>query len=245
MIQRIDGRQPNQLREVRITRNFTKAAESSILFEIGNTRIICTATVEERVPAHCKGSGKGWVTAEYSMLPRATRERTSREAARGKQTGRTQEIQRLIGRALRGVIDLRKLGERTIIIDCDVIEADGGTRVASITGGYIALYEAVSRLLSEGKLANNPMGTFLAAISVGIKDNQPLLDLCYEEDSNCDTDLNVIMTESGHYIELQGTAEGEAFSREELNQMLDLAEAGIMDLIWQQKQVLGLVEKCC
>jgi ribonuclease PH len=244
MTERIDGRQPNQLRAVRITKNFTQMAESSILFEIGNTRVICTASIEDKVPPHCKGSGKGWVTAEYSMLPRATKDRTAREATRGKQTGRTQEIQRLIGRALRGVTDLSKLGERTIIIDCDVIQADGGTRVASITGGYIALYEAVSTLLAEGKLADNPLGSFLAAISVGVKDNVALLDLCYEEDSTCDTDLNVIMTESGHFIELQGTAEGMAFSREALEEMLDLAKNGIIDLIGQQKKALGIVEEC-
>ena len=242
MTERIDGRETNQLRKVSVTKNFTKMAESSVLFEIGNTRVICTATIiEDKVPSHCKADNKGWITAEYSMLPRATRERTQREAIRGKQSGRTQEIQRLIGRVLRGVTDLGKLGERTIIIDCDVIEADGGTRVASITGGYIVLYEAINKLVAEGKLAENPLSSFLAAISVGIKDNTVLLDLCYEEDAACDTDLNVVMTETGHFIELQGTAEGTAFSHDELNRMLNLAKSGIFDLLRLQKEVLGLV----
>ena len=239
-MQRMDERRPDQLRPVCVTRNFTTMAEASVLIEMGQTRVICTATVEDKVPPHCKGTGKGWVTAEYSMLPRATPTRSAREAARGKQTGRTQEIQRLIGRSLRGVTDLTRLGERTITIDCDVIQADGGTRVASITGGYIALFEAIQALMQKGLLTQNPLNEFVAAVSVGIVDGQPLLDLCYVEDSTCGTDLNVVMTESGNLIEIQGTAEGAAFSRSELSQMLELAQKGILELVTHQKKAFAI-----
>ncbi|MDM0043349.1 ribonuclease PH [Variovorax dokdonensis] len=232
------GRSADQLREVRITRGFTIHAEGSVLIEFGNTRVLCTASVEERVPPHKRGSGEGWVTAEYGMLPRSTHTRSDREAARGKQSGRTQEIQRLIGRSMRAVFDLKLLGERTIHLDCDVLQADGGTRTAAITGAFVAAQDAVSRLLSDGLLTATPIREHVAAVSVGIVEGTPLLDLEYTEDSACDTDMNVVMTGAGHYIEVQGTAEGAAFSRDEMNQLLALAEKGIGELVALQTQAL-------
>jgi ribonuclease PH len=231
-------RQPNQLRAIRITRNYIKHAEGSVLIECGDTWVICTASVEERVPPHKKGSGEGWVTAEYGMLPRSTGERMNREAAKGKQSGRTQEIQRLIGRSLRAVVDLKKLGERTIQIDCDVIQADGGTRTASITGAFVALYDAVRELLSRGLITESPLKDYIAAISVGIHQDTPVLDLDYLEDSQCDTDMNVVMLGSGHFVEVQGTAEGHPFSREEMDVLLELAKGGIAELIVMQREAL-------
>ncbi|MGZ8256862.1 MAG: ribonuclease PH [Gallionella sp.] len=236
---RSSSRQPNQLRSTNIVRHYTKHAEGSVLIECGDTKVICTASVEERVPAHKKGSGEGWVTAEYGMLPRSTGSRMNREAAKGKQSGRTQEIQRLIGRSLRAVVDLKKLGERTIQLDCDVIQADGGTRTASITGSYVALHDAVSGLLAKGLLTESPLNDFVAAISVGMVKGVPMLDLDYVEDSACDTDMNVVMLGSGHFVEVQGTAEGQAFSRDEMNALLDLAQGGIADLIAMQHAVLA------
>jgi ribonuclease PH len=236
--QRTDNRAANQLRPVKITRNYTMHAEGSVLIEFGNTKVLCTASVEDRVPPHKKGSGEGWVTAEYGMLPRATHTRSSREAAKGKQTGRTQEIQRLIGRSLRAVFDLKKLGERTISLDCDVIQADGGTRTASITGAFVAAQDAVNQLIAQGKLTESPIIQSVAAISVGIVQGTPLLDLEYTEDSACDTDMNVVMTGAGHYIEVQGTAEGAAFSRKEMDALLLLAEKGIGELVTMQQQSL-------
>ena len=231
-------RSPNQLREIRITRHYIKHAEGSVLIECGDTKVICTASVEERVPPHKKGSGEGWVTSEYGMLPRSTNERMSREAAKGKQSGRTQEIQRLIGRSLRAVVDLRKLGERTIQIDCDVIQADGGTRTASITGGFVAMLDAVSSLLRFGNIQESPLKDFVAAISVGVYQGAPVLDLDYAEDSACDTDMNVVMLGNGHFVEVQGTAEGHAFSRAEMSALLDLAQNGIARLIVMQRTAL-------
>ncbi|HCI52787.1 MAG TPA: ribonuclease PH [Gallionella sp.] len=236
---RPSSRQANQLREIRITRHYTKHAEGSVLIECGDTKVICTASVEERVPPHKKGSGEGWVTAEYGMLPRSTGSRMQREAAKGKQSGRTQEIQRLIGRSLRAVVDLKKLGERTIQIDCDVIQADGGTRTASITGAYVALQDAVSSLIEKGLLTQTPVTDAIAAISVGIYQGTPVLDLDYLEDSACDTDMNVVMLGSGHFVEVQGTAEGHAFSRAEMDQLLELAQNGIIDLIKMQQAALA------
>ncbi len=236
---RPSSRQENQLREIRITRHYTKHAEGSVLIECGDTKVICTASVEERVPPHKKGSGEGWVTAEYGMLPRSTGSRMQREAAKGKQSGRTQEIQRLIGRSLRAVVDLKKLGERTIQIDCDVIQADGGTRTASITGAYVALHDAVTCLMQKGLLQENPIIDAIAAISVGIYQGTPVLDLDYLEDSACDTDMNVVMLGSGHFVEVQGTAEGYAFSRAEMDQLLELAQNGIADLIKIQQAALS------
>lgn len=227
------------MRTLRITQGYTKHAEGSVLIECGDTKVICTASVLEKVPPHKKNTGEGWVTAEYGMLPRSTGTRTDREAARGKQSGRTQEIQRLIGRSLRAVVDLKKLGERTIHIDCDVIQADGGTRTASITGAYVALADAVNWLIREGKLDESPLLDHVAAISVGIYQGVPVLDLDYAEDSDCDTDMNVVMTGSGGLIEIQGTAEGETFSRKELNELLDLAADGVRQLIEAQMAVLG------
>ena len=231
-------RAANQLRPVRITRGYTIHAEGSVLIEFGDTRVLCTASVEEKVPPHKKGSGEGWVTAEYGMLPRATHTRSSREAAKGKQTGRTQEIQRLIGRSMRAVFDLKKLGERTIHLDCDVLQADGGTRTAAITGAFVAAQDAVSKLLASGALAATPITGHVAAVSVGIVQGTPLLDLEYVEDVDCDTDMNVVMTGAGHFVEVQGTAEGAAFSRTEMNRLLDLAEKGIGELIALQQQAL-------
>jgi ribonuclease PH len=231
-------RASNQLREIRITRHYIKHAEGSVLIECGDTKVICTASVEEKVPPHKKGSGEGWVTAEYGMLPRSTGERMSREAAKGKQSGRTQEIQRLIGRSLRAVVDLQKLGERTIQIDCDVIQADGGTRTAGITGAFVALHDAVSSLMRIGKIQESPLRDFVAAISVGVYQGMPVLDLDYAEDAACDTDMNVVMLGNGHFVEVQGTAEGHAFSRAEMSALLDLAQSGIAKLIAMQRAVL-------
>ncbi len=237
---RADERAADALRPVRITRHYTRYAEGSVLIEFGNTKVLCTASVEEKVPPHKKGSGEGWVTAEYGMLPRATHTRGDREAARGKQSGRTQEIQRLIGRSLRCVFDLAALGERTIHLDCDVIQADGGTRTAAITGAYVAAHDAVSWLLAQSKISRSPIKDAVAAISVGIVEGTPLLDLEYTEDSACDTDMNVVMTGGGGFVELQGTAEGAAFSRVEMNALMDLADKGIRELLAAQRQALGL-----
>jgi ribonuclease PH len=236
--ERSGQRAANQLRPVRITRGYTIHAEGSVLIEFGATKVLCTASVEEKVPGHKKGSGEGWVTAEYGMLPRATHTRGDREAARGKQSGRTQEIQRLIGRSMRAVFDLRKLGERTIHLDCDVLQADGGTRTASITGAYVAACDAVQGLIAAGKLAESPIKDAVAAISVGIVQGFPLLDLEYTEDSACDTDMNVVMTGAGHFVEVQGTAEGAAFTRVEMDALLALADKGIRELIGLQQQAL-------
>ena len=235
---RHDGRMANALRPVRITRQFTKHAEGSVLIEFGDTRVLCTASVEDKVPPHQKGSGQGWVTAEYGMLPRATHTRSAREAAKGKQSGRTQEIQRLIGRSLRAVFDLSLLGERTITLDCDVLQADGGTRTASITGAYVAACDAVHQLMAQGKLSHSPVLNPVAAISVGIVQGVPVLDLDYVEDASCDTDMNVVMTGAGHFVEVQGTAEGVAFSRAEMDQLLALADKGIAELIALQQAAL-------
>jgi ribonuclease PH len=233
------NRAADALRPVTITRQFTVHAEGSVLIEFGQTRVLCTASVEERVPPHKKGSGEGWVTAEYGMLPRATHTRSAREAAKGKQSGRTQEIQRLIGRSLRAVFDLKALGERTITLDCDVLQADGGTRTAAITGAYVAACDAVASLLASGVLTVSPIREPIAAISVGIVDGMPLLDLEYTEDSACDTDMNVVMTGAGHFVEVQGTAEGAAFSRAEMGQLLDLADKGIAELVAMQQAALA------
>ena len=231
-------RNSDQLRDIRITRSFTKHAEGSVLVEFGDTMVLCTASVEEKVPGFLRGQGRGWLTAEYGMLPRATNTRTAREAARGKQSGRTQEIQRLIGRSLRAVADLSLLGERTIQIDCDVIQADGGTRTAGITGAYVAAHDAVTLLLQRGLVASTPLRDFVAAVSVGMYQGEAVLDLDYAEDSACDTDMNVVMTGSGGIVEVQGTAEGVPFSRGELDALLALAQAGIADLINLQKAAL-------
>jgi ribonuclease PH len=236
---RSGARAANALRPVRITRHYTMHAEGSVLIEFGNTKVLCTASVEERVPPHKRGSGEGWVTAEYGMLPRATHSRSDREAAKGKQSGRTQEIQRLIGRSLRAVFDLKKLGERTIQLDCDVIQADGGTRTAAITGAFVAAQDAVHGLLKAGKITETPITAAVAAISVGIVDGTPLLDLEYTEDSACDTDMNVVMTGAGHFVEVQGTAEGMAFTRAEMDQLLGLAEKGIAELMALQQDALS------
>ena len=233
------GRGADQLRPVRITRGYTIHAEGSVLIEFGATRVLCTASVEEKVPGHKKGSGEGWVTAEYGMLPRSTHTRSEREAARGKQSGRTQEIQRLIGRSMRCVFDLRLLGERTIHLDCDVLQADGGTRTAAITGAFVAAQDAVSKLMAQGKLSVSPIRDQVAAISVGMVQGTALLDLEYTEDSACDTDMNVVMTGSGHFVEVQGTAEGAAFSRQQMDALLALAAKGIGELIALQKQSVG------
>ena len=231
-------RHPSQLRPLQMTRRFTRHAEGSVLIEIGDTRVLCTASVEESVPLFLRGSGQGWVTAEYGMLPRSTHTRTGREAAKGKQSGRTQEIQRLIGRALRVVTDLKALGERQITLDCDVLQADGGTRCAAITGAWLALNDACEQLVSQGRLAANPVRDQVAAVSVGIYQGIPVLDLDYAEDAHCDTDMNVVMTGSGGIVEVQGTAEGEPFTRTQMSQLMDLADAGIGQLIAQQKAAL-------
>jgi len=236
---RRNGRAADALRDVRITRRYTRHAEGSVLVEFGDTRVLCTASVEERVPAWMKGRGEGWLTAEYGMLPRATHTRSDREAARGKQSGRTQEIQRLIGRSLRSVVDLKALGERTITFDCDVLQADGGTRTASITGAFVAAQDAVYELRERGLLSGNPIRDHVAAISVGIKDGLALLDLDYEEDSSCDTDMNVVMTGAGGIVEVQGTAEGTPFTRDELARLLDLAGQGIASLVSAQRLALA------
>jgi ribonuclease PH len=237
---RSQGRAANALRPITLTRHYTRHAEGSVLVAFGDTKVLCTASVEEKVPPHKRGSGQGWVTAEYGMLPRATHTRSDREAARGKQSGRTQEIQRLIGRSLRCVFDLGALGERTISLDCDVLQADGGTRTAAITGAFVAAFDAVSWLQAQGKLAASPIKDFVAAVSVGIVEGTPLLDLEYTEDSSCDTDMNVVMTGAGGFVELQGTAEGAAFSRAEMDALVGLAEQGIRELVAAQRQALGL-----
>lgn len=236
---RIDNRENNQLRPISFVRNFTKHAEGSVLVSYGETKVLCTASIETQVPRWLKGKGKGWITAEYGMLPRATHERTQREAAKGKQSGRTQEIQRLIGRSLRAMVDLEKLGENTIYIDCDVLQADGGTRTASITGAAIALVDALEKLQATKKLKADPLVGLVAAVSVGIKNGEVLLDLNYSEDSSCDTDLNVVMTQKGEFIEIQGTAEEKPFTRAQVDEMLAVAEAGIKQLIAEQQAVLG------
>jgi ribonuclease PH len=235
---RAGGRRADQLRPVRIQRGFTRHAEGSVLVEFGDTRVLCTASVEERVPPFLKESGRGWVTAEYGMLPRSTNTRTDREAARGKQTGRTQEIQRLIGRSLRAVVDLSSLGQRTIQLDCDVLQADGGTRTAAITGSFVALHDAVALLRKKNLLAQDPIRDFVAAVSVGMHAGMPLLDLDYSEDSGSGCDMNVVMTGAGSFVEVQGTAEGEVFTRAQLDQLVELAERGIRELIAKQKAVL-------
>ncbi len=239
VVSRPGQRAADALRPVRITRGYTMHAEGSVLIEFGNTKVLCTASVEEKVPPHKRGSGEGWVTAEYGMLPRATHTRSDREAAKGKQSGRTQEIQRLIGRSLRAVFDLKALGERTISLDCDVIQADGGTRTAGITGAFVAAQDAVNRLIADGKIIASPIRDHVAAISVGILGGSPLLDLEYVEDSACDTDMNVVMTGAGHYVEVQGTAEGAAFTRREMDALLSLAEKGIAELVALQKAALA------
>ena len=231
-------RNPDQMRPVRITRGYTRHAEGSVLIEFGDTKVLCTASVLERQPPHLKGTTEGWVTAEYGMLPRSTNTRSDREAARGKQSGRTQEIQRLIGRALRAVVDLSQLGERTIHLDCDVIQADGGTRTASITGAYVALQDAVAFLIAKGLIAQSPVRDAIAAVSVGVYEGVPVLDLDYPEDSACGTDMNVVMTGSGGMVEVQGTAEGEPFSRGQMEAMMNLAEKGIRELVAAQKAAL-------
>ena len=235
---RASQRNANELRSIRLSRGFTCHAEGSVLVEFGATRVLCTASVEDKVPPFLRGKGEGWVTAEYGMLPRATHTRSAREAAKGKQSGRTQEIQRLIGRSLRAVVDLSALGERQITIDCDVLQADGGTRTAAITGAFVAAQDAVSGLLARGLIAESPILHPVAAISVGIVGGVPMLDLDYAQDSSCDTDMNVVMTGAGHYVEVQGTAEGAAFSRAEMDQLLRLAEKGIGELIEMQRRSL-------
>lgn len=238
--QRPSGRAVDQLRPVSITRSYTRHAEGSVLIAFGDTKVICTASIEEKVPGFLKGKGQGWLTAEYGMLPRSTHSRMDREAARGKQSGRTQEIQRLIGRSLRAAFDLQAFGERTLHLDCDVIQADGGTRTAAITGAMVAAHDAFAKLVAAGLIPTIPVRHFVAAVSVGVVRGMPVLDLDYPEDSDCDTDMNVVMTEQGHFIEVQGTAEGAAFDRAGMNRLLDLAQAGIAELIHLQKQALGL-----
>jgi ribonuclease PH len=236
---RPSGRKPEQLRAVRITRGYTRHAEGSVLVEFGDTRVLCTASVLNQQPPHLKGLAQGWVTAEYGMLPRSTNTRTDREAARGRQSGRTQEIQRLIGRALRSVVDLGQLGERTLHLDCDVIQADGGTRTAAITGAFVALHDAAAGLVGQKLLAASPVRDFVAAVSVGVFEGIPVLDLDYAEDARCDTDMNVVMTGSGALVEVQGTAEGRPFTRAQMMAMLDLAERGVRELIAAQRAALG------
>ncbi len=239
-LERSAGRLADALRPVTLQRGYTRHAEGSVLVCFGDTQVLCTASVEEKVPPHKRSSGEGWVTAEYGMLPRATHTRSNREAARGKQSGRTQEIQRLIGRSLRTVFDLGALGERSILIDCDVLQADGGTRTAAITGAFVAAHDAVSFLLQQGRIAKSPIRDFVAAVSVGVVQGTPLLDLEYTEDSTCDTDMNVVMTGSGGFVEVQGTAEGQPFSRAEMDALLELAAKGIRDLNALQKLALGI-----
>jgi ribonuclease PH len=236
---RPSGRSPEQLRDVRITRNFTRHAEGSVLVEFGDTQVLCTASIEESLPPFLRGKGQGWVTAEYGMLPRSTHTRMAREAAKGKQSGRTQEIQRLIGRSLRAVVDLKALGERQITVDCDVIQADGGTRTASITGACVAVHDALTGLVAAGKLPASPLRDWVAAISVGIYKGVPVLDLDYPEDSDCETDMNVVMTGSGGFVEVQGTAEGSPFARAELDSLLGLAADGIARLVQLQKDAVA------
>jgi ribonuclease PH len=237
---RPSGRAPDELRPIQLTRNYTKHAEGSVLIEFGATKVLCTASVEERVPPFIKGTGRGWVTAEYGMLPRSTGIRIPREAARGRQGGRTLEIQRLIGRSLRASLDLEALGERSITIDCDVIQADGGTRTASISGGFVALSDAIAELVKAGVLYRNPLFGMVASVSVGIFRGAPVLDLDYAEDSNAEADMNVVMNDAGAYIEVQGTAEGHAFRDDELQQMLILAHKGVTEIVYEQRKVMGL-----
>lgn len=237
---RANGREPHELREIKITRQFTKHAEGSVLVEYGHTKVICTASVVKGVPRFLRDKGQGWVTAEYGMLPRATHDRVDREAVKGRQTGRTQEIQRLIGRTLRSIVNLSLLGENTISIDCDVIQADGGTRTASITGGCVALADAIRHMYSGRAISANPLMNLVASVSVGIVKGEVVLDLDYEEDSKAETDMNVVMNDNGHFIEIQGTAEGKPFTQEEFSGMLELAKTGIQQIIAQQKNVLGL-----
>lgn len=237
---RNDGRNQDELRPVKITMDYLKYAEGSVLIEVGNTKVLCAATLEDRVPPFQKGSGKGWISAEYSMLPRATQTRTQRESVKGKLTGRTYEIQRLIGRVLRAVVDLNALGERTIWIDCDVIQADGGTRTASITGAFVAMVAALQGLVNQGVLNKLPITEYLAATSVGKVEGDLLLDLCYEEDSQAEVDMNIVMTASGKFVEIQGTAEEYPFTRDEMNGLLSLGEKGTQELIQYQKKVLGI-----
>jgi ribonuclease PH len=236
---RPSGREPEQLRSLRITRHYTKHAEGSVLVEFGDTKVLCTATVEDQVPGFLKGHGQGWITAEYGMLPRSTHTRTQREAAKGKQSGRTMEIQRLIGRSLRAVTDLKALGERQITVDCDVIQADGGTRCASITGARVAVQDAIATLIRSGALKGSPLRDMVAAVSVGIYRGTPILDLDYAEDSSCETDMNVVMTGAGGFVEVQGTAEGTPFSRAELDTLLALAQQGIAQVVAEQKLALS------
>jgi len=238
--QRPSGRTPEALRAVRLTRDYTRHAEGSVLVEFGDTKVICTASIEDRVPGFLKGKGQGWLTAEYGMLPRSTHTRMDREAAKGKQSGRTQEIQRLIGRSLRAAFDLNAFGERTLHLDCDVIQADGGTRTAAITGAMVAAHDAFAKLAKTGLVAAIPLKHFVAAVSVGVYRGLPVLDLDYLEDSDCDTDMNVVMTDAGGFVELQGTAEGAAFDRPTMDRLLDLAQHGIAELIALQKKALGL-----
>ncbi len=238
-MQRIDGRNMDQTRPVKITRNYLKHAEGSVLIEMGDTKVICTATIEERVPPFVKGTGKGWITSEYGMLPRSTEVRKPRESVRGKVDGRTMEIQRLIGRALRSIVDLQKLGEMTVYIDCDVIQADGGTRTASITGAFVALVDALNKLVVQEKLKVIPLNGYIAAVSVGIKDGEAILDLNYAEDSTCQVDMNLVMTDKGEFIEIQGTGEESPFTRTQMQELMALGEKGINDLIEVQKQSLG------
>ena len=238
--ERTAGRPADALRRVTLQRNYTRHAEGSVLVSFGDTQVLCTASVEEKVPPFKRGGGEGWLTAEYGMLPRATHTRNDREAAKGKQSGRTQEIQRLIGRSLRSVFDLKSLGERTISLDCDVLQADGGTRTAAITGAFVAAHDAVTWLLAQGRIQQSPIRDFVAAVSVGVVQGMPLLDLEYTEDSACDTDMNVVMTGSGGFVEVQGTAEGAPFSRAEMDQLLALADQGIRELVMLQKQALGV-----
>ncbi|MDZ7661725.1 ribonuclease PH [Thiohalophilus sp.] len=236
---RPSGRAPDQLRDIKITRHYTKHAEGSVLIEFGDTKVICTASVEDRVPGFLRGQGQGWITAEYGMLPRSTGSRMGREAARGKQGGRTVEIQRLIGRSLRAAVDLKALGEFSITVDCDVIQADGGTRTASITGGYVALADAINHMLDTKRIQKDPLINHVASISVGVYQGTPVMDLDYPEDSNCETDMNLVMTDEGKFIEIQGTAEGVPFSPQELQAMLDLGKQAIDQLIDKQREALG------
>lgn len=237
---RIDNRKPEDLRKVHVTNDYLAHPHGSVLIEMGNTKVICTATVDQKVPPFLKGTDSGWVTAEYSMLPGSTHSRKSRESSRGKVEGRTQEIQRLIGRSLRSVIDLTKLGERTIWIDCDVIQADGGTRTASITGGFIALCEALKKLMADGELDAMPVSNYMAAVSVGVINEIPMVDLCYVEDSSAKVDMNIVMTDDGRFIEIQGTGEEAPFTKDEMDQLIKLGTDGIFDLIQVQKDILGL-----
>ncbi len=239
-ITRTNGRHPEQLRRIQFTRNYTRHAEGSVLAEFGDTKVVCTATVLKQVPNFLKGEGQGWITAEYGMLPRSTNHRIPREAARGKQKGRTQEIQRLIGRSLRGAIDLKQLGEHSITVDCDVIQADGGTRTAAISGGFVALFDAVRKMEDSGAISVHPIHHFIAAVSVGIVDQVPVLDLDYGEDCGAETDMNVVMNDEEAFIEIQGTAEKHAFTHDQLTALLELANAGIREIIQRQKACLGV-----